>query len=65
MTTSGADVLAQLQVACARLHAADPVIAELIDRRPDYDPRHRLDEMAAALRPPCSAPDSRGVADPC
>jgi 3-methyladenine DNA glycosylase/8-oxoguanine DNA glycosylase len=43
MTTSAADVLARLQVARGRLHAADPVIAGLIDRRPDYDPRHRLD----------------------
>jgi DNA-3-methyladenine glycosylase II len=33
----------RLQAACAQLHAADPVIAGLIDRRPDYDPRHRLD----------------------
>jgi DNA-3-methyladenine glycosylase II len=38
-----AGVLARLQVARAWLHAADPVIAGLIDRRPDYDPRHRLD----------------------
>ena len=43
MTTSAGDVSARLQVARARLHAADPVIAGLIDRRPDYDPRHRLD----------------------
>jgi DNA-3-methyladenine glycosylase II len=43
MTTPGGDVLARLRVARARLHAADPVIAGLIDRRPDYDPRHRLD----------------------
>jgi DNA-3-methyladenine glycosylase II len=43
MTTSAAGVLARLEVARARLHAADPVIAGLIDRRPDYDPRHRLD----------------------
>jgi DNA-3-methyladenine glycosylase II len=43
VTTPDADVLARLQVARARLHAADPVIAGLIDRRPDYDPRHRLD----------------------
>jgi len=43
MTTSAPGVLARLQVARARLHAADPVIAGLIDRRPDYDPRHRLD----------------------
>ena len=43
MTTSAAGVLARLQVARARLNAADPVIAGLIDRRPDYDPRHRLD----------------------
>jgi hypothetical protein len=35
--------LGRLQVARAQLHAADPVIAGLIDRRPDYDPRHRLD----------------------
>ena len=41
MTTSAAGVLARLQVARARLHAADPVMARLIDRRPDYDPRHR------------------------
>ena len=43
MTTPTKDVLARLQVARTRLHAADPVIAGLIDRRPDYDPRHRLD----------------------
>jgi DNA-3-methyladenine glycosylase II len=43
MTTSAAGVSARLQVARARLHAADPVMAGLIDRRPDYDPRHRLD----------------------
>jgi DNA-3-methyladenine glycosylase II len=43
MTTSAADVSARLQIARARLHAADPVIAGLIDRRPDYDPRHRSD----------------------
>jgi 3-methyladenine DNA glycosylase/8-oxoguanine DNA glycosylase len=43
MTTSAAGVLARLRVARARLHAADPVMAGLIDRRPDYDPRHRLD----------------------
>lgn len=43
MNTSAAGVLARLQVARTRLHAADPVIAGLIDRRPDYDPRHRLD----------------------
>jgi len=43
MTTSAADVSARLQAARARLHAADPVIAGLIDRRPDYDPRFRLD----------------------
>ena len=43
MTTPAADVLGRLQVARARLHAADPVIARLIDRRPDYDPRQRLD----------------------
>ena len=41
MTTSAAGVSARLQVARAWLHAADPVIAGLIDRRPDYDPRHR------------------------
>jgi hypothetical protein len=43
MTTSATGILARLQVARARLHAADPVIAGLIDRRPDYDPGHRLD----------------------
>jgi DNA-3-methyladenine glycosylase II len=43
MTTPAAGALARLQVARARLHAADPVIAGLIDRRPDYDPRHRQD----------------------
>jgi hypothetical protein len=43
MTGSAADFLARLQVARAWLHAADPVIAGLIDRRPDYDPRYRLD----------------------
>jgi DNA-3-methyladenine glycosylase II len=43
MTTPAADVLARLEVARAWLHAADPVIAGLIDRRPDYDPRQRLD----------------------
>jgi 3-methyladenine DNA glycosylase/8-oxoguanine DNA glycosylase len=43
MTTPAAGVLARLHVARAWLHAADPVIAGLIDRRPDYDPRHRLD----------------------
>jgi DNA-3-methyladenine glycosylase II len=43
MTTSAPDFLARLQVARAWLHAADPVIAGLIDRRPDYDPRYRLD----------------------
>jgi DNA-3-methyladenine glycosylase II len=43
VTTSAAGVLARLQVARAWLHAADPVIAGLIDRRPDYDPRRRLD----------------------
>ena len=45
MTTSAPDVLARLQEARTRLRAADPVIAGLIDRRPDYDPRPRLDEM--------------------
>ena len=39
------DALARLEKARARLRAADPVIAALIDRRPDYDPRPRLDEM--------------------
>jgi hypothetical protein len=43
MTTPAAGVLARLHVARAWLHAADPVIAGLIDRQPDYDPRHRLD----------------------
>jgi len=43
MTGPATDVVARLQVARARLHAADPVIAGLIDRRPDYDPRRRLD----------------------
>ena len=43
MTTPATGVLARLQEARTRLHAADPVIARLIDRRPDYDPRHRLD----------------------
>jgi len=43
MSPSAGDALARLQVARAWLHAADPVIAGLIDRRPDYDPRHRLD----------------------
>jgi hypothetical protein len=31
MTTPALEVLARLQVARARLHAADPVIARLID----------------------------------
>jgi DNA-3-methyladenine glycosylase II len=43
MTTSTPDVVARLQVARAWLQAADPVVAGLIDRRPDYDPRRRLD----------------------
>jgi len=43
MTMPAAGVLARLHVARPRLHAADPIIAGLIDRRPDYDPRHRLD----------------------
>jgi HhH-GPD superfamily base excision DNA repair protein len=43
MTTPAAGVLARLQATRAWLHAADPVMAGLIDRRPDYDPRHRLD----------------------
>jgi len=42
-TTSAAGALARLQAARAWLHAADPIIAGLIDRRPDYDSRHRLD----------------------
>ena len=42
MTAPAADVSARLQEARARLRAADPVIAGLIDRRPDYDPRRRL-----------------------
>lgn len=45
MTAPAADVLARLQEARTRLHAADPVIAALIDRRPDYDPRQRLDGL--------------------
>jgi len=43
MTTPATDVLARLEAARTWLHAADPVIAALIDRRPDYDPRRRLD----------------------
>jgi len=43
MTTPATDVLARLEAARTSLHAADPVIAALIDRRPDYDPRRRLD----------------------
>jgi DNA-3-methyladenine glycosylase II len=43
MATSPPDVVARLQAARTWLHAADPVIAGLIDRRPDYDPRRRLD----------------------
>jgi DNA-3-methyladenine glycosylase II len=42
MTVPAADVSARLREARARLRAADPVIAGLIDRRPDYDPRQRL-----------------------
>jgi DNA-3-methyladenine glycosylase II len=41
MTTPARDVMARLEVARASLRAADPVIAGLIDRRPDYDPRQR------------------------
>jgi hypothetical protein len=39
MSTSAAGVLVRLQVARARLHAADPVMAGLIDRWPGGVPR--------------------------
>ena len=52
MTAPGTDAVTRLREARTRLReartrlrAADPVIAGLIDQRPDFDPRQRLDGM--------------------
>jgi DNA-3-methyladenine glycosylase II len=47
MSTPAADVPAGLRDARAQLRAADRVIARLIDRWPDFDPRQRLAGLPA------------------
>ena len=47
MTTKNSDRAAWLRQARSHLRAADPVLARLIDDRPDFDPRAWLTELPA------------------
>jgi len=57
-TTEDSGRVAWLRQARAHLHAADPVLARLIDERPDFDPRG----WKARFRPPMSRYDAAPAA---